>query len=150
MALPLDESAVKTMMAPKAATRVAFGTLVECGLIAPGTLLTDSKRRWKAKVRVDGSLDCEGQPAGSNHKGGAGVPGAPSCNGWTFWHVDTGKALRVMDAVRQDLLLVNEARPHSHCGAQSEDALYYHRRVVRAVAGESCASLGLTGREKPS
>ena len=109
MALPLDESAVKTMMAPKAATRVAFGTLVECGLIAPGSVLTDTKRRWKATVRVDGSLDCEGQPAGSIHKVGAGVQGAPSCNGWTFWHVDNGKELRVIDAVRQDWLLANEA-----------------------------------------
>ena len=109
MALPLDESAVKTMMAPQAATRVAFGTLVEGGLIAPGTVLTDAKRRWKATVRVDGSLDCEGQPAGSIHKVGAGLQGAPSCNGWTFWHVDTGKELRVIDAVRQDWLLANEA-----------------------------------------
>ncbi len=109
MALPLDESAVKTMMAPQAATRVAFGALVEGGLIAPGALLTDAKRRWKAKVRVDGSLDCEGQPAGSIHKVGAGVQGAPSCNGWTFWHVDNGKELRVIDAVRQDWLLANEA-----------------------------------------
>ncbi|KTE21845.1 modification methylase [Sphingopyxis sp. H050] len=109
MALPLDESAVKTMMAPQAATRVAFGTLVEGGLIAPGSVLTDAKRRWKAVVRVDGSLDCAGQPAGSIHKVGAGVQGAPSCNGWTFWHVDDGKQLRVIDAVRQDWLLANEA-----------------------------------------
>lgn len=109
MALPLDESAVKTMMAPQAATRVAFGTLVEGGLIPPGTVLTDTKRRWKAKVRVDGSLECDGQPAGSIHKVGAAVQGAPSCNGWTFWHVDTGKELRVIDAVRQDWLLANEA-----------------------------------------
>jgi len=109
LALPLDESAVKTMMAPKAATRVAFGTLVECGMIAPGTVLTDAKRRWKAKVRVDGSLDCDGQPAGSIHKVGASLQGAPSCNGWTFWHVDNGKELRVIDAVRQDWLLANEA-----------------------------------------
>ena len=109
MALPLDESTVKTMMAPKAATRVAFGTLVECGMIAPGSVLTDAKRRWKAAVRVDGSLECDGQPAGSIHKVGAGVQGAPSCNGWTFWHVDDGKELRVIDAVRQDWLLANEA-----------------------------------------
>ena len=109
MALPLDESAVRTMMAPKAATRVAFGTLVECGMIAPGSVLTDARRRWKAVVRVDGSLDCAGQDAGSIHKVGAGVQGAPSCNGWTFWHVDDGKQLRVIDAVRQDWLLANEA-----------------------------------------
>jgi modification methylase len=109
MALPLDESTVKTMMAPQAATRVAFGMLISDGLIAPGSVLTDSKRRWKATVRVDGSLDCEGQPAGSIHKVGAGVQGAPSCNGWTFWHIDNGKELRVIDAVRQDWLLANEA-----------------------------------------
>ncbi|WOF41630.1 site-specific DNA-methyltransferase [Sphingopyxis indica] len=109
MALPLDESTVKTMMAPKAATRVAFGTLVECGMIAPGSRLTDAKRRWQAVVRVDGSLECEGQPAGSIHKVGAGVQGAPSCNGWTFWHIDDGRQLRVIDAVRQDWLLANEA-----------------------------------------
>src|SRR3546814_1544250 len=109
MALPLDESTVKTMMAPQAATRVAFGMLVSDGLIAPGSVLTDSKRRWKATVRVDGSLDCDGQPAGSIHKVGAGVQGAPSCNGWTFWHVDDGKQLRVIDAVRQGWQLANEA-----------------------------------------
>ncbi|WP_312846603.1 site-specific DNA-methyltransferase [Sphingopyxis sp. PET50] len=109
MALPLDESTVKTMMAPKAATRVAFGTLVECGMVAPGSVLTDAKRRWKAVVRVDGSLECAGQPAGSIHKVGAGVQGAPSCNGWTFWHLDDGRQLRVIDAVRQDWLLANEA-----------------------------------------
>lgn len=109
MALPLDESVVKTMMAPQAATRVAFGSLVAGGMIAPGSVLTDVKRRWKATVRADGSLDCEGQPAGSIHKVGAGVQGAPSCNGWTFWHVDDGKQLRVIDAVRQDWLLANEA-----------------------------------------
>lgn len=109
MALPLDESAVRTMMAPKAATRVAFGTLVEGGLIAPGSVLTDARRRWKAVVRVDGSLDCQGQPAGSIHKVGAAVQGAPSCNGWTFWHVEQADGLRVIDAVRQDWLLAHEA-----------------------------------------
>ena len=60
-------------------------------------------------MRVDGSLECEGQAPGSIHKVGASVQGAPSCNGWTFWHVDNGKVLRVIDAVRQDWLLANEA-----------------------------------------
>jgi modification methylase len=108
MALPLDESALKTMMAPKAATRVAFGMLVEAGMIPAGTVLTDARRRWRATVRIDGSLD-HGGTGGSIHKVGAAVQEAPSCNGWTFWHLDTPEGLRVIDAVRQDWLLANEA-----------------------------------------
>jgi modification methylase len=108
MALPLDESAVKTMMAPQAATRVAFGALVEGGLIPAGSVLTDAKRRWRALVRADGSLVLDGD-TGSIHKIGAAVQKAPSCNGWTFWHVDNGNELRVIDAFRQDWLLANEA-----------------------------------------
>jgi modification methylase len=107
-ALPLDESALKTMQAPKAATRVAFGTLVECGMIAPGSLIMDSKRRWRAAVRADGSIEINGE-AGSIHKVGASVQGAPSCNGWTFWHVETADGLKPVDSVRQTWLLANEA-----------------------------------------
>ncbi len=108
MALPLDESALKTMQAPKAATRVAFGTLVEGGMIPAGAILTDAKRRWQAHVRADGSLLC-GDATGSIHGVGAKLQGAPSCNGWSFWHVDGPDGLRVIDAVRQDWLLANEA-----------------------------------------
>ena len=108
MALPLDESALKTMQSGKSAPKVAFGTLVETGLLAPGTKLFDRKRRFNASVRADGSL-VSGTHSGSIHKVGALLQDAPSCNGWTFWHVDTGKELRVIDAVRQDWLLANEA-----------------------------------------
>jgi modification methylase len=107
-ALPLDESALKTMQAPKTATRVAFGTLVECGLIPPGSIVMDAKRRWRAKVRADGSLELNGE-GGSLHKLGASVQGAPSCNGWTFWHVETAEGLKPVDALRQQWLLANEA-----------------------------------------
>ena len=81
--LPLDESAMLLMPEKKAQPRVAFGLLVELGLIAPGTVLTDTRRRWRAEVRADGSLAGEGR-AGSIHKLGADLQGAPSCNGWTF------------------------------------------------------------------
>ena len=108
MALPLDESALKTMQAPKAATRVAFGTLVEGGLVPAGSVLTDAKRRWRAHVRADGSIDCGGD-AGSIHGVGAKVQGAPSCNGWTFWHLESADGLTVIDALRQQWLLANEA-----------------------------------------
>jgi modification methylase len=83
--------------------RVAFGVLVESGLVPPGTNLVDAKRRWTATVRVDGSIACEPH-AGSIHKVGAALQGAPSCNGWTFWHVDSAAALQPLDALRQQHL----------------------------------------------
>ena len=106
-ALPLDESALTTMQAPKAAPRVAFGQLVENGYLAPGTVLFDTKRRWRAVVGADGSLACEGQ-AGSIHKLGATLQGAPSCNGWTFWHYEAEGALKPIDALRQTWLLATQ------------------------------------------
>jgi modification methylase len=83
--------------------RVAFGVLVESGLVPPGTRLTDAKRRWIAAVRVDGSIGCD-TLAGSIHKVGAALQNAPSCNGWTFWHVEEGGALKPLDAFRQEHL----------------------------------------------
>lgn len=98
--LPLDESAMQVAPDKRSAPRVAFGLLVEYGMVAPGTLLTDSKRRWQAKVCADGSIACEAH-TGSIHKVGAALQGAPSCNGWSFWHVEEGGALQPIDALRQ-------------------------------------------------
>ena len=78
---------------------VAFGLLVESGLVPPGTRLMDSQRRWKADVRADASLSC-GPHAGSIHKVGAGLNKAPSCNGWTFWHVEREGGLLLLDTLR--------------------------------------------------
>ncbi|MGQ0661824.1 site-specific DNA-methyltransferase [Sphingosinicella sp.] len=101
--LPLDESAMRTMGARANQQKVPFGALVESGLIVPGAELTDSKRRWRAAVRADGTLEIAGTQ-GSIHKIGAGLQNAPSCNGWTFWHVEREGALVVLDTLRQDYL----------------------------------------------
>lgn len=106
-ALPLDESALKTMQADTAAPRVAFGTLVETGYITPGTKVCDVKRRWIATVRADGSLVADAD-TGSIHKLGATLQGAPSCNGWTFWHYETPDGLKPIDALRQTYLLATQ------------------------------------------
>jgi modification methylase len=101
--LPLDESVMTVMIEKRAAPRVAFGVLVESGLVPAGTVLTDAKRRWSATVHADGSIGCDTQ-AGSIHKVGAALQGAPSCNGWTFWHVEQDGGLRPIDALRQQHL----------------------------------------------
>ncbi|PKB25021.1 modification methylase [Novosphingobium kunmingense] len=107
LALPLDESAVTTMQSPKAAPRVAFGSLVETGWIAPGTLLTDKKGKLKATVRADGSL-ISGTDTASIHGMGAKLQGAPSCNGWSFWHVEHEGQTKPIDVLRQLYLLATE------------------------------------------
>jgi modification methylase len=35
---------------------------------------------------------------------GAALQNAPSCNGWTFWHLEDGATLRPLDALRQQHL----------------------------------------------
>ena len=84
------------------AARVPFGTLVETGVLAPGATLTDLKRRYRARVRADGSLAIDGGRSGSIHQIGATVQGLPSCNGWTFWHVERRGQLVPIDAMRED------------------------------------------------
>jgi modification methylase len=106
-ALPLDESALTTMQSPKSAPRVAFGQLLETGWIAPGATLCDKKRRLTAQVRTDGSL-ASGNETGSIHGLGAKLQGAPSCNGWTFWHIEHEGELKPLDALRQLYLLSTE------------------------------------------
>jgi modification methylase len=98
--LPLDESAMTVMADKRSQPRVAFGLLVESGMVPPGSILTDAKRRWSASVNADGSIACEGD-AGSIHKVGATLQGAPSCNGWTFWHIEQEGRLQPIDALRQ-------------------------------------------------
>jgi modification methylase len=106
-ALPLNEAALKTMQSRKSAPRVAFGALVEAGWIRPGAELVDRKGRFHATVRADGSVDAGGE-AGSIHGIGSKVQGAPSCNGWTFWHVMHEGEVKPLDALRQLYLLATE------------------------------------------
>ena len=99
--LPLDESAMVAVPSKKAEPRIPFGAVVEAGLIAPGAVVMDSKRQFRATVQSDASLVAEDGRAGSIHKLGALMMGAPSCNGWTFWHVEAGGALAPIDALRE-------------------------------------------------
>jgi modification methylase len=107
--LPLDESAMTMVPDKRAAPRIPFGLLVENGMIMPGTALTDAKRRWSANVCADGAI-ASGREIGSIHKVAAALQLAPSCNGWTFWHVEEEGALIPVDALRQRYLQNVEGR----------------------------------------
>ena len=96
---PLGKAVLTVMTGKKAEARVAFNVLVETGLVKPGQVLTDARRRWSAIVRADGTV-ASGGDAGSIHRLGAKVQGLDTCNGWTFWHFDDGKTLRPIDDLR--------------------------------------------------
>jgi modification methylase len=78
---------------------VAFGQIVEAGLLRPGDKLFSPKGQHTARVRADGSLT-SGELAGSIHKLGAMVQSQPACNGWTYWHFQTDRGLAPIDVLR--------------------------------------------------
>ena len=96
---PLPADALALAPAKRSEPRVAFASVVEMGLLAPGAVLMDEKRRHKAVVRADGALGLN-QIVGSIHKMGALAQGLPACNGWTFWHYETKDGLKPIDALR--------------------------------------------------
>ena len=86
----------------KAEPRVPFGSLIENGLLRPGEILFDGRKRWFAKVRIDGSL-ISNNSKGSIHSVGAEVQGLPACNGWTFWHTKFNGGIVSIDTLRSIL-----------------------------------------------
>ena len=86
----------------KSKPRIPFGSLIELGVIKPGVEIYDKKKEIFAKVKVDGTIKYK-QNEGSIHKVAAKILGSESCNGWTYWHYQSGKILRPIDDLRQRL-----------------------------------------------
>ena len=99
---PLAADTLAPFMTAREAPRVPFTALIERGLVTPGAILVDNRRRVKALVRADGAISL-GDKVGSIHRVGALAQGLEACNGWTFWHVETGKGLVSIDALRAEV-----------------------------------------------
>lgn len=97
---PLESATLTVLSGKRAEPRVAFVTLIDSGMIKPGTVLYDAKKRWAATVRADGTLAI-GEHAGSIHRVGAAVQGLDACNGWTFWHYERNGGLTQIDELRR-------------------------------------------------
>ncbi len=80
--------------------KVPFGELVEQGIIPPGAVLTDAKKKFKAKVKIDGSVTSNNF-TGSIHQVGAKIQDLHSCNGWDFWHIQNNKSNILLDKIRE-------------------------------------------------
>ncbi|MEL7232627.1 MAG: site-specific DNA-methyltransferase, partial [Pseudomonadota bacterium] len=87
---PVEGDMLQVQESKKALPRVPFGALVENGWLKPGDRLWSPKKRFNARIRVDGSLTT-GEATGSIHRVGAHVQQAPACNGWTYWHYEEPK-----------------------------------------------------------
>jgi modification methylase len=98
---PAPNDGIATTPTKREVPRVPFGSLVERGLLPPGSVLTDRMRRVQAVVTADGSIRV-GSNQGSIHKVGAAVQNAPACNGWTFWHFERDGALVPIDVLRTE------------------------------------------------
>lgn len=91
--------ALQSVTPKRKEVRIPFGSLIEQGLIEPGTQLFDLSKRFFAMVRADGSL-VSGSHQGSIHKVGALVQGAEACNGWIFWHHEHAGRAAPIDELR--------------------------------------------------
>lgn len=97
---PLEGDTLELLAGKRAAPRIAFGSLLDSGLLQPGTRLTDSKGRFEAMVRADGTI-VSGDFIGSIHKVGANVQGQIACNGWDFWYFENKGDLMPIDELRR-------------------------------------------------
>jgi site-specific DNA-methyltransferase (adenine-specific)/modification methylase len=99
----IEEDYLDTIENNKSKPRIPFGSLVELGILKPGTVLFDPKKKFNAKIMVDGSIKCK-ESEGSIHKVAAKIMGAESFNGWTYWHCDINGSAVVIDSLRQKFI----------------------------------------------
>ena len=98
---PLPPAALQTSRPKRAEPRVAFGTIIELGILEAGVTLTDERGGVAAEVRADGTLAVAGRQ-GSIHRLGAELQGKAACNGWTFWHYEVEGRKKPIDALRDE------------------------------------------------
>jgi modification methylase len=71
-------------------------------MLAAGDVLHSQNGRRTARIRADGTL-IAADVRGSIHQVGAALEGAPSCNGWTYWHVKRDGVSVPIDFFRQQV-----------------------------------------------
>jgi site-specific DNA-methyltransferase (adenine-specific)/modification methylase len=102
----IDDHLLDVIKNNKKKPRIPFGSLVELGIIKPGTNIFDQKKKINAKIMADGSIKHQNFE-GSIHKIAAKILGADTCNGWTYWHYDLSGAMVPIDNLRQRLISKN-------------------------------------------
>ena len=99
----IENNYLDTVENNKSKPRIPFGSLVEMGIIKPGSVLFDQKRKFNAKIMADGSLKHKGNE-GSIHRVAAKIMGTESYNGWTYWYCNIKGNSVSIDNLRQRLI----------------------------------------------
>ena len=102
----IENNYLDTVENNKSKPRIPFGSLVEMGIIKPGSVLFDQKRKFNAKIMADGSLKHKGNE-GSIHRVAAKIMGTESYNGWTYWYCNIKGNSVSIDNLRQRLISKN-------------------------------------------
>ena len=105
--IKIEDHYLDTIKNNKSKPRIPFGSLIEMGILEPGTTLFDSKKKYNAKIMADGSIKCKNSE-GSIHKVAAGIMRTESYNGWTYWHYNLDGAIVPIDHLRQRLISKNK------------------------------------------
>ena len=103
---PIKDDLLDTLRNNRSKPRIPFGSLVELGIIKPGTNIFDNKKKITARIMADGSIK-HSKAEGSIHKVAATILGADSCNGWTYWHCNINGRTYPIDYLRQRLISKN-------------------------------------------
>ena len=99
----IEDNSLDTIENNKSKPRIPFGSLIELGVIKPGTKIYDQKKEINARIMIDGSIKYK-DSEGSIHKVAAKILGSESCNGWTYWYYQSGDSLKPIDELRQKLI----------------------------------------------
>jgi modification methylase len=98
----LPAGALAPVAAKRSEPRIPFASIIEEGLLTPGEILADERKKHAVTVRADGAVSL-GSITGSIHKIGALAQGLPACNGWTYWHYEREGKLLPIDSLREIL-----------------------------------------------
>ena len=104
--IKIEDHYLDTIKNNKSKPRIPFGSLIEMGILEPGTTLFDSKKKYNAKIMADGSIKYK-NAEGSIHKVAAGIMRTESYNGWTYWYCNFGGSIVPIDNLRQRFLSKN-------------------------------------------
>jgi X-X-X-Leu-X-X-Gly heptad repeat protein len=83
----------------KMQTAASGAAKMNSGVAEAASRLTRSSTRGGGRWRVG---RCAQKIFSSIHRIGAIAQGLEACNGWTFWHVETPKGLRLIDELRAE------------------------------------------------